>query len=110
MSSRVSLLLSQCAALGLVWTATPAGADKLKNITCDQFVAMDPEQQDNIVYWIEGAAVGASKKEVGAEEIDVGIDAFGRPVAEVVSACMADRKASLLDKVKSEFHKMKSKM
>lgn len=110
MLSRFTLLLSLCAALGLVWTATPASADKLKNITCDQFLAMDPDQQDNIVYWIDGAAVGASKKEVGAEEVDVGMDAFGRPVAAVVSACEADRKASLWDKVKSEFHEMKSKM
>jgi hypothetical protein len=107
---RLTLLLPLCAAVGLVWTATPAGADKLKDITCDQFLAMDPEQQDNIVYWVEGVAVGASKKEVGAEEVDIGMDAFGRPVAEVVSACAADRKASLWDKVKSKFHKVESKM
>jgi hypothetical protein len=108
--SRVTPLLALCAAVGLVWTAAPAEADKLKDITCDQFLAMDPEQQDNIVYWFEGVAVGASKKEAAAEEVDVGMDAFGRPVAEVVSACTADRKASLWDKVKTKFHQMKSKM
>jgi hypothetical protein len=40
---------------------------------------------------------------VSAEEVDVGYDAFGRPVSEVVTACKADKKASLLEKIKAHF-------
>jgi hypothetical protein len=84
---------------------TTAHADKLKDVTCEQFLAMDADAQNNIVYWAEGAEVAASKKAVAAGDVEVGYDAFGRPVAEVVTACEADKKASLLDKIKAHFHK-----
>jgi len=92
--------------IGFVVVGTTAHAGektKLKDITCEQFLAMDEDDQDNIVYWIEGAAVGSSKKSVDAEDVQVGYDIFGRPVAEVVTACEADKKASLWDKIKAHF-------
>jgi hypothetical protein len=64
---------------------------------------MDEDNQNNIVYWVEGAAVASSKKSVAAEDVEVGYDIFGRPVAEVVTACEADKKASLWDKIKAHF-------
>ena len=90
--------------VGIVALASPALAkDKLKDITCEQFLALDESNQNNIVYWVEGAAVADSKKGVAAADIEVGYDAFGRPVAEVVTACKADKKATLWDKIKKHF-------
>jgi hypothetical protein len=84
-----------------------ASSDKLKHVSCDQFLAMDEYNQNAIVYWIDGieTATDASDKHVGAAEIDVGYDAFGNLVAEVVNACTAYKKASLWEKVKKHFHK-----
>ena len=92
--------------IGFVMAGTTAYAGektKLKDITCEQFLAMDDDNQNNIVYWVEGAAVASSKKSVAAEDVEVGYDIFGRPVAEVVTACEADKKASLWDKIKAHF-------
>ena len=88
------------AGLGL---ASIASADQLKHVTCEQFLAMDEDAQNNIVYWAEGAQVVEENGHVSAEEVDIGYDAFGRPVAEVVTACEGDRKARFFDKVKRHF-------
>ena len=90
-------------AAGMMAVAAVAHADKIKDITCEQFLAMDEEAQNNIVYWVEGASVAASKKADSAADVEVGYDAFGRPIAEVVTACKADKKASLWEKIKAHF-------
>jgi hypothetical protein len=91
-------------AIGLLFVAAPAQAgSKIKNITCEQFLELDETNQNNIVYWVEGAYTSESKTDVAAADVEVGFDAFGRPVAEVVTACRADKKASLLDKIKQHF-------
>jgi hypothetical protein len=101
--TRFALVLCLSAAFGIVLPGSAAHADKVKNITCEQFLAMDEGAQDDIVYWVHGVQTAHSKKTVAAEEVDVGYDAFGRPVAEVVTACKGDKKASLWDKVKAHF-------
>jgi hypothetical protein len=83
--------------------ATAQAGSKIKNITCEQFLELDESNQNNIVYWVEGAYTAESKTEVAAADVEVGYDRFGRPVAEVVTACKADKKASLLDKIKKHF-------
>jgi hypothetical protein len=106
---------AQVFALGLVFTLTmaigsvQASSDKLKNVSCEQFLLMDEYNQNAIVYWIDGieTATDASENSVSASEISVGYDAFGNPVAEVVDACTADKKASLRDKIKKHFSKKK---
>ena len=97
--------IALCLGIGIAIVAlgSAAHADKIKNITCEQFLAMDEGAQDDIVYWVHGVQAGESKKTVAAEEVDVGYDAFGRPIAEVVTACEGDKKASLWDKVKAHF-------
>jgi hypothetical protein len=100
---RFALVLCLSAAFGIVLPGSAAHADKVKNITCEQFLAMDEDAQDDIVYWVHGVQAGQSKQTVAVEEVDVGYDAFGRPVAEVVTACKGDKKASLWDKVKRHF-------
>jgi|SRR5210317_1024431 hypothetical protein len=91
----------------LVFCGTSLAADKLKDVSCEQFLAMDETNQNAIVYWIDGieTATNASNSSVGAADIAVGYDAFGHPVIEVVNACIADKKASLWDKIKKHFHK-----
>ena len=101
--SKLALAICMSIAAGTLALGTVAHADKVKNITCEQFLAMDEGAQNNIVYWVHGVQVAASDKTVAAEEVDVGFDAFGRPVAEVVTACEGDKKASLWDKVKAHF-------
>ena len=102
---KVSSVLRLGVACAVVALGTAANAAKLKDITCEQFLAMAPEAQDRVVYWAEGADVASSKKAVSAADVEVGYDAFGEPVAEVVTACKADKKASLLDKIKAHFRK-----
>lgn len=98
------LFIFAVAVISMAATAASAGDKvKLKDITCEQFLAMDESAQSNVVYWIEGAATASDKKAVAAEDIEVGYDAFGRPVAEVATACAADKKASLWSKVKEKF-------
>ena len=91
------------AGLGVFLLAGTVQADKLKDITCEQYLAMDAAQQDDIVYWISGADTASSKKEVAAADIEVGYDVFGQPVAAVITACEADKKASLWEKIKKHF-------
>ena len=97
------LVLSLCATFAVVLPASVANADKVSDVTCEQFLAMDEAHQDDIVYWIHGVQTAASKKEVAAEEVDIGYDIFGRPVAEVVTACEADKEATLWEKIKKHF-------
>ena len=101
--TRLALVLCLSAAFGIVLLGSAAHADKIKDITCEQFLAMDEDQQDDIVYWVHGAEVASSKKTVSAADVEVGYDIFGRPVAEVVTACKADKKASLWEKIKAHF-------
>lgn len=99
-----TLIFLSASLLVLAAAAAQAGDKvKLKDITCEQFLAMDADQQDNIVYWIDGAATADSNKAVAAADVEVGYDAFGRPIAEIVSACSADKKASLWSKIKAKF-------
>lgn len=100
---KTTIALSLGAGLGILLSAGAANADKLKDVSCAQFLAMDESQQDDIVFWISGIETAASNKEVGTEDIDVGYDAFGRPVAAVVTACEADKEASLWTRIKEHF-------
>ena len=100
---KLSLTLALGAAVGIVSLGNLAHADKIKDITCEQFLAMDEEERDDIVYWIHGVEVASSKKAVSAADVEIGYDLFGRPVAEVVRACEADKKASLWEKIKAHF-------
>ena len=98
-----AIALSLGAGLGILLSAGAANADKLKDVSCEQFLAMDESQQDDIVYWMSGIEAAAAKKEVGAEDLEVGYDAFGQPVAAVVTACEGDKEASLWTQIKEHF-------
>lgn len=100
---KTAIVFCMAITAGSMTVATVASADKIKDISCAQFLAMDDDAQNNIVYWVEGADVASTKKAVSAADVEVGFDAFGRPVAEVVTACEADEKASLWEKIKKHF-------
>ncbi|WP_462328290.1 HdeA/HdeB family chaperone [Thiohalocapsa halophila] len=100
---KATTALSLGASLGILLSAGAVNAERLKDISCDQFLAMDESQQDDMVYWISGIETAASNKEVGVAEIDVAYDAFGQPLAAVITACEGDKKASLWAKIKEHF-------
>jgi hypothetical protein len=59
---KTTIALSLGAGLGILLSASVASADELKDITCDQFLAMEQSQQRDIVYWISGIEAASSKK------------------------------------------------
>jgi len=77
--------------------------DKLEDVTCAQYLALSEDAQDDIVYWMAGVDDAQTKKEDDAGDILVGYDQFGKPLAAIVTACEADKKSSLWEKVKSVF-------
>ena len=89
-------------------SGTAEAKDKVKDITCAQYLAMDPDMQDNVLYWLDGVATASSKKEVAAEDLEIGYDGWGDPVAALVTECRGDKGASLWSKIKSGAHKMDS--
>jgi hypothetical protein len=99
---KTAMAFSLSAGIGILLSAGMVSADKLKDVTCEQFLDMDESQQDDIAYWISGIEAASSNKET-AGDIDVGYDAFGQPVAAIVTACEADKKASLWEKIKEHF-------
>ena len=103
------LAVTLAAVLGLTLSSAPALAkDKIKNITCDQYLVMDSDTQKNVAYWLDGVETATSDIKVGALEIEVGYTELGDPVAALVTACEGDREASLWDKIKAKFHKKES--
>jgi hypothetical protein len=46
---KTTIALSLGAGLGILLSVGVASADKLKDMTCDQFLAMDEAQQDDVV-------------------------------------------------------------
>jgi len=100
---KTAIALSLGAGLGILLTTGAASAGKVKDVTCNEFLAMDAAQQNQVAYWMSGVAAGSSKKEVDAGEIDVGYDAAGEPVAAVISDCEGDKTASLWQKIKKHF-------
>lgn len=104
---KLALTLALAAAIGFTLSGgTALAKDKIKDVTCEQYLAMDPGQQATVVYWIDGVVTASSKKQVAAEDIEVGYDALGDPVAALVTECQADKKASLWSKIKAKFHKL----
>jgi hypothetical protein len=105
---KLAFALALAAVLGFALSGTTALAkEKIKDVTCDQYLAMDPVQQSNVVYWLDGVDTASSGKHVAAEDIEVGYDGWGDPVAALVTECTGDKKASLWSKIKAKFHHKK---
>lgn len=82
----------------LVGAGSAQAADtKIDGITCEQFLALDPDDQNRIAYWVDGYAQAKNEAMVGT----VAFDKFGQPIGELVDACKAAPKATLWEKLKS---------
>ena len=80
--------------------AVPALADaktkKVDEITCEDFLALNPNDQQRIAYWIDGYVQAKGEAGMGT----VAYDKFGRPLGAFVDECKATPKETLVQKVK----------
>jgi hypothetical protein len=85
-------------ATGLLVGANSAlAADKaIDSVTCEEFLAMNPDDQNRIAYWIDGYAQAKGEAAVGT----IALDKFGQPIGELVADCKATPKETLWEKVK----------
>ena len=86
-----------------VATACLAGASvafaadkKVDEITCEELLAMNPEDQNRIAYWVDGYAQAKGEAAVGT----VALDKFGQPIGELIADCKATPKETLWQKIK----------
>jgi hypothetical protein len=70
---------------------------KIDGITCEQFLALNPDDQNRIAYWVDGYAQAKTEAMVGT----VALDKFGQPIGELVDACKATPQETLWEKLKS---------
>jgi hypothetical protein len=84
---------------GLV-TAGPVAAEskqkQVDQITCEEFLAMNPADQQRIAYWVDGYQVAKGEAAVGV----VAFDKFGQPIGALVDDCKATPKETLWQKLK----------
>jgi hypothetical protein len=91
-----------CTALGIalcgLWTpGTASAADKkVDQVTCEEFLALDPADQNRIAYWVDGYAQAKNDAEVGT----VAFDKFGQPIGALVEDCKKTPKETLWQKLK----------
>ncbi|HKC51355.1 MAG TPA: HdeA/HdeB family chaperone [Myxococcota bacterium] len=90
--------IAAAASVGIAIGALSAQAaeKKVEDITCEEFLAMKPENQNRIAYWVAGFAAGTSQDVVH----EVAFDKFGQPIGELVTDCEATPKETLWQKVK----------
>ena len=73
--------------------AAPKAIDK---ITCEEFLALNPDDQNRIAYWVDGYAQAKGEASVGT----VAFDKFGQPIGALVEDCKATPKETLWQKLK----------
>ena len=73
-----------------------AAEKKIDEITCEEFLAMNPDDQNRIAYWVDGYAQAKGEAAVGT----VALDKFGQPIGELVDDCKATPKMTLWEKIK----------
>ena len=84
---------------GLVAAGPVAAAPKEKQvnrITCEEFLALDPEDQQRIAYWVDGYEAAKGEAAVGT----VAFDKFGQPIGALIDDCKATPKETLWQKLK----------
>ena len=93
-----TLLLVGVLALGNLLVPAPslAASKAVDKITCEEFLAMNPDDQNRIAYWVDGYATAKGEAEVGT----VAFDKFGQPIGALVDDCKATPKATLWEKLK----------
>jgi HdeA/HdeB family len=86
--------------LGSLAAALPARAEskskQVDMITCEEFLAMNPDSQQRIAYWVDGYQEGKGHSAIEVIELNK----FGQPIDEMVKDCKATPKETLWQKVK----------
>jgi len=86
--------------LGCLVTAAPARAEskskQVDQITCEEFLAMKPDDQQHIAYWVDGYQTAKGEAAVGV----VAFDKFGKPIGALVDECKMAPKETLWQKLK----------
>jgi hypothetical protein len=86
--------------LGSLVVAAPARAEskskQVDQITCEEFLAMKPDDQQRIAYWVDGYQVAKGEAAVGV----VAFDKFGQPIGALVDECKTAPKETLWQKIK----------
>jgi hypothetical protein len=82
---------------GLVASGTAfAGSKQVDKITCEEFLTLNPDDQNRIAYWVDGYATAKGEAAVGT----VALDKFGQPIGVLVEDCKATPKETLWEKLK----------
>jgi len=82
---------------GLVATEPACAASKqVDQITCEEFLALNPEDQNKIAFWVDGYQVVKGEAAVGT----VAFDKFGQPIGALVDDCKKTPKETLWQKLK----------
>jgi len=69
---------------------------RVDQITCEEFLALNPDDQQRIAYWVDGYAVAKGETAVGT----VAFDKFGQPIGALVDDCKVTPKETLWQKLK----------
>jgi len=84
---------------GLLTGGPAAAADGKKlvdQITCEEFLALDPDDQQRIAYWVDGYEAAKGEAAVGT----VAFDKLGNPIGALVEDCRVTPKETLWQKLK----------
>ena len=86
--------------LGSLAFAGPARAQdrsqQVDKITCEEFLGLNPDDQQRIAYWVDGYAEAKNETATGT----VAFDKFGQPLGALVEDCQATPKETLWQKLK----------
>ena len=82
--------------LVVVPTRADAKSAQVDKITCEEFLALNPDDQQRIAYWVDGYQVSKGDAAVGT----VAFDKFGQPIGALVEDCKATPKETLWEKLK----------
>ena len=88
-----------CMMLGGLSSAALGAESKSKpvdKITCEEFLALNADDQQRIAYWVDGYQVAKGEAAVGT----VAFDKFGQPIGALVEDCKATPKETLWQKLK----------
>jgi hypothetical protein len=94
-SLALGLSLSVAGVLAPVETAS-AASKKIDEITCEEFLALNADDQNRIAYWVDGYATAKGEATVGT----VAFDKFGQPIGALVDDCKKAPKETLWQKLK----------
>src|SRR5262245_46301235 len=82
-SLTVSVALGGLVAVGPM--DAEAKSKQVDQITCEEFLALNPDDQQRIAYWVDGYQVAKGEAAVGT----VAFDKFGQPIGALIDDCKA---------------------